>query len=210
MKVPGKTFVGALGFSLTLMSTVIVVAVLSGAPFAASAAMVDGFHAEMGSVQGENLSMEMVIGGLDACQGLVLSEIDEAQVNGFGAYRRVDLPGGNVSLEVDIPAEANMSMTDVEMKMMSLESEEIEVTEGFRAYENYSPMMTMGRQEEFSIEAGRVEITNATARIYAISAGSMQIPLSVPRFDVGVNEEPPENFPMTTCPEEIENGSPAA
>lgn len=210
MKVPGKTFVGALGFSLTLMSTVVVVAVLAGAPFAASAAMVDGFHAEMGTVQGENLSMEMVVGGLDECQGLVLNEIDSANISGFGAYRQIDLPGGNVSLEMDIPAEANMSMTDVEMKMMALKSEELVAKNGVRAYENYSPQMTMGRDEEFSVRAGEVKITNATARIYAISAGSMEVPLAMPRFDVNVNQAPPQDFPMTKCPGEIENGGSAA
>lgn len=203
MKVPGKTFVGALGFSLTLMSTVIVVAVLSGAPFAASAAMVDGFHAEMGTIQGENMSMEAVLGGLDTCQALMLSEIDHAEVSGFGVYRQVELPGGNVSVKMNIPAEANMSLTDVEMKMMALQSERMVATRGVRASEQYAPQMTMGRQEEFSLEIGRVEITNASARIYAISSGSMQIPLSVPQFDVDVNQAPPEDFPMTKCPEKM-------
>lgn len=205
MKIPGKTFVGTLGFALTMLSTVLVISVMSGVPFAASAGAVDGFHTEIEEVHGENFSLSMTMGGIDECQSIVLNEMEEAHVSGFSLYRKVDLPGGNVSLQMTIPSDANVTMEDLELTIMSLESEWLNATDA-ALYENYSPIMSMGRQEQFNAEIGSVEIKNATGRVYAMSSGSMQMPLAWPDFDVGINDAPPDGMPMTTCPETIENG----
>jgi hypothetical protein len=206
MKVPGKKFVGTLGFALTMLSAMMVVGVMSGVPFAASAAAVDGFHTEIDHVRGSNFSLHATMGGVDECQSLLLNEIDEAHVSGFALYRKVEFPGGNISLEMKIPEDANVSMQDVEMKMMGLQSEWLNATDT-RIDENYSPTMTMGRQKEFNVDIGGVAMTNATARMYAFSSGSMQMPVAMPEFDLDVNEPSPDGMPMTRCPDYIENGN---
>mgnify|MGYP006278068699 CR=1 FL=1 len=206
MKVPGKKFVGTLGFALTMLSAMMVVGVMSGVPFAASASAVDGFHTQIEHVRGSNFSLHATMGGVDECQSLLLNEIEEAHVSGFALYRKVELPGGNVSLEMEIPSDANVSMQDVELKVMALRSEWLNATDT-RISENYSPVMTMGRQEEFEVEISGVEIRNATARTYAFSSGSMQMPVAMPEFDLDVNEPSPEGMPMTRCPDYIENGN---
>lgn len=203
MKVPGKKFVGTLGFSLTMLSAVLVVGVMSGVPFAASAAAVDGFHTQIDHVQGDNFSMQMTFGGIDECQSLVLNEIETAHISGFAMYRKVDLPGGNVSLEMKIPSDANVTMEELELTIMALESDWLNATDA-ALYENYSPVMAMGRQDEFHADIGEVEIVNATGRVYAMSSGSMQMPLAWPEFDVGVNEADPDDMPLTRCPADIE------
>lgn len=204
MRIPGKTFVAAFGLSLTLLSAMMVVAMTAGAPFAVSTAAIDGFHTSIDSLEGDNFTINPALGGVDECQALLFNEADNLQIEGFTVYRKASVPGGNVSVEMKIPRGANFSMDQVQAKLMALESEQAEL-QGARISENYTPTMTMGRHEEFNIEADHVDLTNASTRLYAISSGSMQLPLALPDFDIDINERAPDGMPLTTCPDEIEH-----
>ncbi|MDY6780498.1 MAG: hypothetical protein SV760_08150 [Halobacteria archaeon] len=187
MNLPGRKLTGSIGISLTLIAGVVAVAAFAGAPFAGSASYIGGVHAEFGNVTGSNFTLKATMGGPSKCKVLLSTGIQNATIRGLRIQKQISLPVTGISFSLNLTNKTAVRAEDVWFKFSSLEG--FGPVDGDRGqiFENYTTTsrMDLGQSRVFTLNLDHVNIQNAEARMFAISAASIDIPLKVP--EIGLN-----------------------